>query len=264
MSVCELVRGDAPLVIDIPHAGTHVPSEVAARLSPAARAVPDTDWHVEKLFGFARHAGATLLVATHSRYVVDLNRDPTGAALYPGADNTELCPMRTFADEAIYVMGGAPDAGEITARRATYFEPYHELLAAEVERVRARHGYAILLDGHSIRSVVPRFFAGRISDLNLGTADGASCAPAVQAAADLVLAGATAFTSVVNGRFKGGYVTRHYGQPARGVHALQLEIAQACYMDESPPYRWDAPRAAKLVAVLERLVAALLATRCGP
>ena len=197
------------------------------------------------------------MVATHSRYVVDLNRDPSGAALYPGADNTELCPTRTFADEPIYVPGGAPDAAEVAARRSEYFEPYHRLLAAEIERVRVRHGYAILLDGHSIRSRVPRFFAGRLPDLNLGTADGASCAPSVQQAAALVLAGAAEFSSVVNGRFKGGYVTRHYGSPAHGVHALQLEIAQACYMDESPPYRWDAARAGALTAVLERLVGAL-------
>ncbi len=189
MNVCNLVRGDSPLVIDVPHAGTHLPPEIAARLTPAARALPDTDWHVEKLYAFARDAGATLVVATHSRYVVDLNRDPSGAALYPGADNTELCPTRTFANEAIYADAGPPDAAEIAARRATYFEPYHAQLAAEVERVRARHGHVILLDGHSIRSVVPRFFAGRLADLNLGTADGGSCAPAVQAAADVVLAG---------------------------------------------------------------------------
>ena len=163
MNVCNLVRGDSPLVIDVPHAGTHLPPEIAARLTPAARALPDTDWHVEKLYAFARDAGATLVVATHSRYVVDLNRDPSGAALYPGADNTELCPTRTFANEAIYAEAGPPDAAEIAARRATYFEPYHAQLAAEVERVRARHGHAILLDGHSIRSVVPRFFAGRLA-----------------------------------------------------------------------------------------------------
>ena len=259
MNLCDVVRGETPLVIDIPHAGTHVPPDIDARLTPAARPVPDTDWHVEKLFAFARGAGATLVIATHSRYVVDLNRDPSGAALYPGADNTELCPARTFADEAIYVAGGGLDAAEIAARRAAYFDPCHAMLAAEIERVQARHGYAILLDGHSIRSVVPRFFAGRLPDLNLGTADGASCAPTVQAAAGVALAGAGAFTSVVNGRFKGGYVTRHYGQPARGVHALQLEIAQACYMDESPPYRWDAVRAEALIAVLDRLAGAL----CG-
>jgi len=263
LNLADLVRGDTPLVIDIPHAGTYLPPALAARLTPAARTVPDTDRHVERLFAFACDAGVTLVAATHSRYVVDLNRNPSGAALYPGADNTELCPTRTFGNEALYADGNAPEAGEVAARRALYFVPYHALLAAEIERVRARHGYAILLDGHSIRSEVPRFFAGRLPDLNLGTADGTSCAPAVQAAADVVLAGAKAFTSVVNGRFKGGYVTRHYGQPSRGVHALQLEIAQACYMDEAPPYPWEGARAAPLVTVLERLVAALLATRAG-
>jgi len=261
--LADLVRGDAPLVIDIPHAGTHMPPALAARLTPAAHTVPDTDWHVEKLFAFARDAGVTLVVATHSRYVVDLNRNPSGAALYPDADNTEVCPTRTFGNEALYAGSDAPDAAEVAARRALYFAPYHALLAAEIQRVRASHGYAILLDGHSIRSEVPRFFAGRLPDFNLGTADGASCAPAVQSAVEVVLAGAEAFTSVVNGRFKGGYVTRHYGQPSRGVHALQLEIAQACYMDEASPYPWDGARAAPLVAVLERLVAALLATRFG-
>jgi N-formylglutamate amidohydrolase len=261
MNIGDLVRGDTPLVIDVPHAGTHVPPALAQRLTPAARAVPDTDWHVEKLYAFARDAGVTLLVATHSRYVVDLNRNPSGIALYPGADNTELCPTRTFASEPVYSDSRGPDAREIAARRSEYFDPYHAQLAAEVERVRARHGYAILLDGHSIRSEVPRFFAGRLPDLNLGTADGASCAPAVQEAVDAVLVGAAAFTSVVNGRFKGGYVTRHYGDPAHGVHALQLEIAQACYMDEDPPYAWDAHRAAPLVVVLENLIAALLAWR---
>ncbi|MDH5246060.1 MAG: N-formylglutamate deformylase [Betaproteobacteria bacterium] len=258
MNLCTIERGDAPLVVDVPHAGTQLPPAIAARLTPAARAVPDTDWHVEKLFAFARSAGATLVVATHSRYVVDLNRDPSGAALYPGADNTELCPTRTFAGEPIYVPGGEVDAAEVASRRGEYFDPYHQLLAAEIERVRMRHGYAILLDGHSIRSRVARFFAGRLPDLNLGTADGASCAPSVQQAAALVLAGAAGFSSVVNGRFKGGYVTRHYGAPERGVHALQLEIAQACYMDEAPPYPWDATRAVALIALLERLAAALL------
>jgi N-formylglutamate amidohydrolase len=263
MSPGDLVRGDAPVVIDVPHAGTHFPAVLAERLTPTARTMPDTDWHVEKLFAFARDAGVTLFVATHSRYVVDLNRDPSGAALYPGADNTELCPTRTFANQPLYVDGRGPDAREIAARRSEYFDPYHAQLAIEIERVRVRHGYAILLDGHSIRSEVPRFFAGRLPDLNLGTVDGASCAPSVQGAADMVLAGAAAFTTVVNGRFKGGYVTRHYGDPARGVHALQLEIAQACYMDENPPYPWDAGRAAPLIDVLSRLVAALLQWRKG-
>jgi N-formylglutamate amidohydrolase len=261
MNLFELHRGDGPLVVDVPHAGSHVPPELAARLTPAARVLPDTDWHVERLFAFARDAGATVMVATHSRYVVDLNRDPSGAALYPGADNTELVPTRTFTGEPIWRDGEAPDGAEVAARRSAYFAPYHAALAAEVERVRARHGWAVLLDGHSIRSEVPRFFAGRLPDLNLGTADGASCALPVAGCASAVLAGAGGFSAVVNGRFKGGYVTRHYGRPDAGVHALQLETAQRCYMDEAPPWRWDAARAAPLVAVLQALVAALAAWR---
>lgn len=263
MNLWELVRGDGSLVVDVPHAGTFVPSDMAARITPAARALPDTDWHVEKLYAFARESRATLIAATHSRYVVDLNRDPTGASLYPGADVTELCPTRTFASEPIYQADGIPEAAEIAARRSRFFDPYHAALAAEIERVRARHGFAVLLDGHSIRAEVPRFFAGRLPDLNLGTVDGASCARTLESRAAEVLGSAPGFTHVVNGRFKGGYVTRCHGEPTRGVHALQLEIAQTCYMDEAPPYRWDPQRAVALSAVLARLVDALLAWRPG-
>ena len=255
-----LARGDSPLVIDVPHAGTGLPEALAARLSPPARALPDTDWHVDKLYAFADGAGATVMIATHSRYLVDLNRDPSGAALYAGADNTELCPTRTFANEPIYASD-PPVGAEIAARRAAHFDPYHAGLAAEIERVRARHGFAVLLDGHSIRSAVPRFFDGTLPDLNLGTAGGASCAPEVQSLAQKIIANASGFSHVVNGRFKGGYVTRHYGKPARAVHALQLEIAQACYMDEAPPYRWEERRAGALVEVLRRLVDALIEWR---
>ncbi|MFO1397443.1 MAG: N-formylglutamate deformylase [Burkholderiales bacterium] len=257
----DLVRGDGPLIVNVPHAGTFVPDDIAARLTTAARALPDTDWHVEKLYAFVPAAGATLMCATHSRYVVDLNRDPSGAVLYAGADNTEVCPTRTFADEPIYVDGDTPDAAETGRRIAEHFMPYHRALEAEVERVHARHGYAILLDGHSIRSEVPRFFAGRLPDLNLGTADGASCAAALEGRIAAWLAAADGFTHVVNGRFKGGWITRHYGRPASGVHALQLEMAERAYMDEAPPYRWDAARAARLAEALRRLVDVLLAWR---
>jgi N-formylglutamate amidohydrolase len=255
MTLWQLARGDSPLVIDVPHAGTFVPGELAPRLSAAGRALPDTDWHVDKLYAFAA-AGATVMFATHSRYLVDLNRDPSGALLYAGADNTELCPTLTFANEPIY-EGEPPGGAEIAARRAAHFEPYHAQLAAEIERVRSRHGFAVLLDGHSIRSSVPRFFSGRLPDLNLGTADGTSCDESIQRLAHRIVGTAPGFSYVVNGRFKGGYVTRHYGAPARGVHALQLEIAQACYMDEAPPYPWDARRAGALIDVLRALVAAL-------
>jgi N-formylglutamate deformylase len=262
MALWELARGDGPLIVNVPHAGTMVPSAIAAHFTTAARALPDTDWHVEKLYAFAPGEGATLMSATRSRYVVDLNRDPSGAVLYAGADNTEVCPTRTFADEPIYLAKG-PDGTEIAHRIADHFEPYHDALGAEVERVHARHGYAVLLDGHSIRAVVPRFFVGRLPDLNLGTADGASCAKTLEALAASVLAEAPGFSHVVNGRFKGGWITRHYGRPTVGVHALQLEMAQRCYMDEAPPYRWDPARAAPLVDVLRRLVGRLLAWRPG-
>ena len=261
MNLWTLHRGDGPLIVDVPHAGTHVPMQVAPLLSAEARALPDTDWHVEKLYAVAAAAGATLMCATHSRYVVDLNRDPSGAALYAGADNTEICPTRTFANAPVYAAGASLTAEDVGARVAGYFLPYHAALAAEVARVRERHGHAVLLDGHSIRSVAPRFFAGRLPDLNLGTADGASAAASLQARAVDVLARAAGFTHVVNGRFKGGWITRHYGKPGEGVHALQLEVAQACYMDEDPPYAWDPTRAAALVQVLRRLVAALAGWR---
>jgi len=263
MLLWDLARGDSPLIVDVPHAGVHVPDAIAARLTNDARHVPDSDWHVDTLYGFARDAGVTLMTATHSRYVVDLNRDPSGAALYPGADNTELCPTRTFAGAPVYGDGEAPQQVEIDARAATFFQPYHDALAAEIERVRARHGHAIVLDGHSIRAEVPRFFAGRLPDLNLGTADGASAQASLRTLAAEIVGSDARFTHVVDGRFKGGYITRRYGQPARGVHALQLEMAEACYMDEAPPWRYDTARAAPLRALLERLVVALGEWRPG-
>ena len=256
MLLWDLRQGDSPLIVDVPHAGTHVPDAIALRLTDAARDVPDTDWHVEKLYAFVGATGATMLAATHSRYVVDLNRDPTGAALYPGADNTELCPTRTFDDRPIY-DGAPPAEREIEARRRTYFDPYHARLAAEIERVRARHGFALLLDGHSIRAEVPRFFAGRLPDLNLGTAGGTSCDAEIEALAAAVLGQSQGFSHVVNGRFQGGYMTRHFGRPSQGVHALQLEMAQDCYMDEDAPRAYDPARAQPLSVVLERLVTAL-------
>lgn len=247
-----------PLLIDVPHAGTYVPDAIAERLQAAARPLPDTDWHVEKLYSFAAELGAGLFYATHSRYVVDLNRNPDGVALYPGADNTELCPLRTFDSQPIYRPGQEPDAAETAARIERYFRPYHAALAAEIAALRHRFGFVILLDGHSIRAEVPRFFAGRLPDLNLGTADGTSCGPSVAQAAWEALAADPHFSRIHNGRFKGGYVTRQYGQPRDGIHALQLEMAQSCYMDEAEPTPFVPARAERLTNVLRELVTSLL------
>lgn len=254
-----LSRGDAPLIVNVPHAGTYLPAEIARGFTPAALRLPDTDWHVDALYDFVIPLGATLMSATHSRYVADLNRDPGGAVLYPGASNTEICPTATFHDEPLYREGQAPDLPEIEARIEHYWKPYHAQLAGEVERIRVRHGYCILLDGHSIVSEAPRFFAGRLPDLNLGTADGASAAPDLTDGAFALLAGAHGFSAILNGRFKGGYIIRHYGRPQHGVHALQLEMAQACYMNEIQPGEFDRVRAAPLRHVLRALVDRLLA-----
>lgn len=251
-------EGNAPLLVSFPHDGTELGGALARRLTPAGLGLPDTDWHVAKLYDFVAGLGASTLSARMSRYVVDLNRDPSGAVLYPGADNTELCPTRTFAGEAIYLDGQAPTPGEIAERIERWFLPYHSRLSAELERIHARHGVAILLDAHSIRSVVPRFFEGVLPDLNLGTVGGKSASPELAQRAYEVLVRSEGFSAVRDGRFKGGYITRHYGAPERGVHALQLELTQKSYMSELPPYAFDAERASRLRAVLEPFVEALI------
>ena len=248
----------APLIVNVPHAGTFLPSTIAQILTPAGFGVPDTDWYVDKLYDFVPALGATLMVATHSRIVVDLNRDPSGDALYPGASNTEICPTATFAELPIYLPGMEPDSAKIASRLEQYWQPYHRQLAAEIARVKAMHGYCILLDAHSIVSVAPRFFSGRLPDLNLGSADGKSCAASLADGAFRVLSEADGFSAVHNGRFKGGYITRHYGDPGNNVQALQLEMAQRCYMDEAAPLKFNNTQSAKLSAVLKVLVELLL------
>lgn len=259
--VFDLVSAEAPLLISMPHVGTGLPAEYAARMTAAALDLPDTDWHVDRLYAFARDLGVSMIAAKLSRYVIDLNRDPQGAALYPGADNTELCPTTTFADEAIYRPGQVPDAAEVEKRRQRYFAPYHAAIERELQRIEARHGCALLLDAHSIRAVVPRFFSGRLPDLNLGTAGGRTAAPELEALAFEVLAREKGFSSVLNGRFQGGFITRHFGQPQAHRHALQLEIVQDCYMNEAAPLEWSARRAGALIGLLERFIAALLTFR---
>lgn len=256
-----LTPGRTPLLIDVPHAGLGLSPGLEARLTEGGRRLTDTDWHVEKLYAFAAEHGAGLMVATHSRYVVDLNRDPAGKALYPGADNTEICPTRGFDNAPLYRDGETPDAAEVAQRVDGYWRPYHERLAAELAAIHARHGYAILLDGHSIAAEVPRFFEGRLPDLNLGSNDGRSCAPELGKLAYGILSASDRFSHIYNGRFKGGYITRQYGRPDEGYHALQLEMARDCYMDEGNLPHWDAGKAAPLVGLLKRLVDGLLSWR---
>ena len=254
--------GRTPLVISMPHVGREIPADIARRMTPRALEVPDTDWHVERLYAFARDAGVAWLEPRLSRYVVDLNRPPDDAALYPGQLSTGLCPSQTFDGEPLYVAEG-PSADEVATRRRAYWAPYHAALEALLAEARARHGFALLLDAHSIRSQVPRLFPGRLPDINLGTHDGRACDAQLAAALMQRCAGQALFSHVRDGRFKGGYITRHYGAPAAGVHAVQIELAQAAYMDETGT-RYDEARAAPLVRVLEGVVAALLAFRPGP
>jgi N-formylglutamate amidohydrolase len=248
--------GSTPLLVNVPHAGLEVPRDIASRLTPAGAELPDTDWHVHRLVeAAAAGSGATVMSARHSRYVIDLNRGRDDKPLYAGA-TTGLVPTELFDGRPVYA-DDPPDAAEIAARIDDYWQPYHDKLAGELEALRQRHGHAILFDVHSIRSRVPRLFEGRLPDLNLGTYEQRSCAPALQASVAERLAAADGFSSVVNGRFKGGFITRHYGRPADGVHALQIEIAQACYMDETAPRAYDPESARPLTAVLGDLIGLL-------
>jgi N-formylglutamate deformylase len=251
--------GTSPLLVSMPHVGTHIPAGLAADMTEAAQGVPDTDWHVDRLYDFLPALGASVLRATHSRYVIDLNRPPGGETLYPGARNTELCPTSLFDDRPIYRPGRAPDATAVAERRAVYWQPYHDRLAAELAAIKARHGYALLFDAHSIRSHVPRFFEGRLWDINLGTGDGLAASPAVAEAVTAAARHAPGYTSILNGRFKGGYITRQYGRPADRIEALQLELSQIVYMEEEPPFRFRDDRAAEIRPALRRILEAMLA-----
>jgi len=248
-----LRQGRVPLLLSLPHDGTALPPGVSARLTDSARALPDTDWFVSRLYAFASELGASVLTPHWSRYVVDLNRPPDGASLYPGRFETGICPLRTFAGEPIYRDDAVPAVAEIAARVETFWQPYHAALAAELERLRAAHDHVLLWDGHSIRGELPQLFTGALPDLNLGTADGASCGSGVAMALAHALGAQSAYTFAINGRFKGGYITRHYGRPEQGIHAVQLELAQRSYLDEATAH-WDAARATAMQGLLRRLL----------
>jgi len=253
--VFALARGTAPLLVSIPHAGTLIPPALERRMTPAALQRADVDWHLPRLYEFVHAMGATVIAANYARHVIDLNRPPQDESLYPGQDVTGLLPTDTFRKEALYLPGEAPDAAEREERRERYWRPYHDALRAELDRLRARHGQVLLWDAHSICSVLPRFFEGKLPDLNLGTADGRACAPAVQAAAEAPMKAQGGYTHVSNGRFKGGWITRHYGAPGQGVHAIQLELCQCTYMDEIAPFAYRTDLAARIQPLLQRMVA---------
>jgi N-formylglutamate deformylase len=259
-------QGEAPLLLTMPHTGTDIPPAIESALSSGWLARKDTDWWIEKLYAFAAQLGATVVRTGISRTVIDANRDPSGASLYPGLATTELCPTTTFDGESLYRSGEAPQAAEIDARRRRYFEPYHGALQAEIVRLRRRHRAIVLYDCHSIRSSIPRLFTGALPHFNIGTFNGASCAPTLTARLE-ELCSVGDFSRVTNGRFKGGYTTRHYGRPQQGVHAVQMELACRGYLREPTgelggdnwPCPYDEAFAAPLRGVLERVLRACCA-----
>ncbi len=255
MTPVEVVRGDGPLVLGLPHTGTYVPPAIFKALTPLGRTLSDTDWHIERLYG-GLLPDVTVVRATFHRYVIDTNRPPDGASLYPGQNTTGLVPLTDFDGQPLWESG--PTSEDIAARIRDVHAPYHAALATQVERVRARHGVAVLYDCHSIRSRIPFLFPGTLPDFNIGTDEGRSCAPQLEAAVARLCAGAEGYTSVLNGRFKGGWTTRHYGRPADGIHAIQMELAQSTHLaTEAPPFAYDEAKAARLRphlrAVLETL-----------
>ncbi|MEI9988985.1 MAG: N-formylglutamate deformylase [Rhizomicrobium sp.] len=265
MTFLDIHRGEAPLIVSFPHTGTELPTPFGAGLISPWLARKDADWWVDRLYDFARDLGATTIRTTISRSIIDVNRDPSGASLYPGRATTELCPTTTFDGEALYRPGEEPDADQIGQRRAAFFAPYHAAILLEIGRLRARHDKVVLYDAHSIRSDIPRLFEGRLPHFNIGTNHDATCDQALTDAVEAACA-RSKFSQVTNGRFTGGWTTRHYGQPSEGVHALQMELACRGYMDEPGtasetnwPSPYDADRAAPLRSSLFQILKSCIA-----
>jgi N-formylglutamate deformylase len=257
MKFFDLHQGTQPLLISLPHSGSAIPDSIKVRMTAAGKRVADTDWHVDRLYAFAIELGASIIQPHYARYVVDLNRPSDGAALYPGQRETGLVPTISFADEDIYLRGGEPDAAEIAERTRVFWRPYHEALSLEIARIHVQHGRVTLWEGHSIRSHVPMLFSGRLPDLNLGTAAGTSCNAELQTKLQSILQTQSRYGHAVNGRFKGGYITRHYGAPEQGLDAVQMEIAQCNYMDEDT-FEYLPERAAELQPLLREMLIACL------
>ena len=254
-------EGSSPLLISMPHCGTHIPPHLAADMTLEALEVPDTDFHLPRLYDFAQELGASMLAATHSRYVIDLNRSPDGMVLYPGASNTELCPLTRFDFKPVYRAQTGPGQAGIEKRIDQYWRPYHDRIESELARIAERHGYALLFDAHSIVSECPRFFEGRLTDFNLGTGAGTSCDARLSDAVVRSVRQHPDYSSVLNGRFKGGYITRHFGRPDSNIHAVQLELSERTYMHETPPFDYDELLATGVRVVLRELIETMIRWR---
>ncbi len=252
MQVFDVTTGQSPIVLAQPHGGTYIPDAIAVRLNSTGAGLADTDWHITQLYD-GLLPDATVVKSNVHRYVIDANRDPAGASLYPGQNTTTLVPLTDFDGNAIWLEGQAPLTEEIEARRVAYHAPYHTALRAELERVRALHGVAVLFDCHSIRSNIPFLFDDELPIFNTGTNLGTSCASEIETAVDAV-AQASGMGAVLNGRFKGGWTTRHYGQPKSGIHAIQMEISQRAYMHETPPWHFAEQRAANVRPLIQKML----------
>ena len=252
MTPVEIHRGSSPVILGLPHTGTFVPADIRDRLNDEGQKLRDTDWHVDRLYS-GLLPGATMVRATFHRYVIDANRDPSGQSLYPGQNTTGLVPLTDFDDQRIWKV--EPTEDDVAARCAAFHAPYHAALAAEIERVRAEHGVAILYDCHSIRSHCPFLFERKLPDFNIGTNEGLTCASEIEVAVQKICAKAAGYTHIVNGRFKGGWTTRHYGQPLDGVHAIQMELTQATHLaSEALPFAYDEAKAERLRAHLRAIL----------
>lgn len=253
----EVTRGNSPIVLGLPHTGTDVPPDIWEGLNDTGRALADTDWHIDRLYKDLGLDLTRVRTPVH-RYVIDVNRGPDDASLYPGQNTTGLCPLTDFDGETIHREGAEPDATEIARRKEVYHTPYHDALSTELARVREKYGVAILYDCHSIRSVIPYLFDDTLPDFNIGTNSSSSCATSVEKSVHLRCRAAMDYSSVLNGRFKGGWTTRKYGQPSDNIHAIQMELAQSTYMDETPPWSYRADKAERLRPVLYRILSDLI------
>jgi len=253
----EVTRGESPLILAMPHTGLYLPEDITAHLNDRGRALEDTDWHIDRLYSDMAPQ-ATIVRALFHRYVIDANRDPAGISLYPGQNTTQLCPVTDFNGQPIYLEGHEPDQQEIERRRKAFHAPYHAALQGEIDRILDQFGIVVVYDCHSIRSNIPFLFDGQLPDFNIGTNSGATCAPEIEQLVAEICANAEGFTSIVNGRFKGGWTTRNYGRPDTGIHAIQMELAQSTYLtSENAPFNYAGQNAQKLRIHLKKILLSL-------